>query len=91
MFIQAQRIIQLLKIILQLIEQADIVVENFRPGVMERLGYGYGALKKINPKIKLSLTPSQISLTVASFHSLTIFLTLVFALILLYLQLNFYI
>ena len=39
------------KIILQLIEQADIVVENFRPGVMERLGYGYAALKKINPKI----------------------------------------
>ncbi|NDD15427.1 MAG: CoA transferase [Chitinophagia bacterium] len=39
------------KIILQLIEQADIVVENFRPGVMERLGYGYTALKKINPKI----------------------------------------
>ncbi len=39
------------KIILQLIEQADIVVENFRPGVMERLGYGYEALKKINPKI----------------------------------------
>ncbi|TRZ81641.1 MAG: CoA transferase [Sediminibacterium sp.] len=39
------------KIILQLIEQADIVVENFRPGVMERLGYGYVALKKINPKI----------------------------------------
>ena len=39
------------KIILQLIEQADIVVEKFRPGVMERLGYGYAALKKINPKI----------------------------------------
>lgn len=39
------------KIILQLIEQADIVVENFRPGVMERLGYGYAALKFINPKI----------------------------------------
>ena len=39
------------KIILPLIEQADIVVENFRPGVMERLGYGYEALKKINPKI----------------------------------------
>ena len=39
------------KIIFKLIEQADIVVENFRPGVMERLGYGYTALKKINPKI----------------------------------------
>ena len=39
------------KIILQLIRQADILVENFRPGVMERLGYGYAALKLINPKI----------------------------------------
>ena len=39
------------KIILQLIEQADIVVENFRPGVMDRLGYGYETLKKINPAL----------------------------------------
>ena len=48
------------KIILQLIEQADIVVENFRPGVMERLGYGYAALKKINPnKMKSTSTSTQ--------------------------------
>jgi crotonobetainyl-CoA:carnitine CoA-transferase CaiB-like acyl-CoA transferase len=39
------------KIIFQLIQEADIVVENFRPGVMDRLGYGYEALKKLNPKI----------------------------------------
>ncbi|HLX92499.1 MAG TPA: CoA transferase [Puia sp.] len=39
------------EIILKLAERADIVLENFRPGVMERLGYGYEALKKINPKI----------------------------------------
>ncbi len=39
------------KIIFQLIQKADIVVENFRPGVMDRLGYGYEALKKLNPKI----------------------------------------
>ncbi len=30
---------------------ADIVVENFRPGVMDRLGVGYDVLKEINPKI----------------------------------------
>ena len=32
-------------------EQADIVIHNFRPGVMERLGYGYEDFRKINPRI----------------------------------------
>ena len=30
---------------------ADVVVENFRPGVMDRLGIGYAALQSINPRI----------------------------------------
>ncbi len=34
-----------------LIESADIVVEQFRPGVMDRLGLGYEALRTINDKI----------------------------------------
>ncbi len=34
-----------------LIASADIVVEQFRPGVMDRLGLGYDALDKINPRI----------------------------------------
>jgi len=34
-----------------LIESADIVIEQFRPGVMERLGLGYDALRAINPRI----------------------------------------
>jgi alpha-methylacyl-CoA racemase len=34
-----------------LIESADIVVEQFRPGVMDRLGLGYKALSAINEKI----------------------------------------
>jgi crotonobetainyl-CoA:carnitine CoA-transferase CaiB-like acyl-CoA transferase len=34
-----------------LIKRADIVVEQFRPGVMDRLGFGYAELKKINPKL----------------------------------------
>lgn len=39
------------KIILELARQSDIVMENFRPGVMARLGFGYEDLKKINPRI----------------------------------------
>ncbi|MEY8755170.1 CaiB/BaiF CoA transferase family protein [Peribacillus frigoritolerans] len=34
-----------------LVSEYDIVIEQFRPGVMERLGLGYGALKSINPKL----------------------------------------
>jgi formyl-CoA transferase len=36
---------------LRLVESADVVVENFRPGVMDRLGVGYEALKKVNPTL----------------------------------------
>lgn len=36
---------------LQLIKKADILVENFRPGVMERLGLGYQYLREINPRL----------------------------------------
>lgn len=39
------------KIIYEMVKTSDVVVENFRPGVMDRLGYGYEDLKKINPKI----------------------------------------
>ncbi|MGC4250101.1 MAG: CoA transferase [Sphingobium sp.] len=35
----------------QLAQEADIIVENLRPGVMDRLGVGYEALKAINPRI----------------------------------------
>jgi crotonobetainyl-CoA:carnitine CoA-transferase CaiB-like acyl-CoA transferase len=34
-----------------LIRAADVVVEQFRPGVMERLGLGYDALRALNPRI----------------------------------------
>ena len=39
------------KIFLDMVKKADMVVENFRPGVMERLGFGYEDLKKVNPSI----------------------------------------
>ncbi len=35
----------------RLAESADVVVENFRPGVMERLGLGYEALVERNPRL----------------------------------------
>ncbi len=34
-----------------LLESADVLVEQFRPGVMDRLGLGYEALKAINPRL----------------------------------------
>jgi CoA:oxalate CoA-transferase len=35
----------------KLLKTADVVVENFRPGVMTRLGFGYDDISKINPRI----------------------------------------
>lgn len=39
------------ELFLELVKQADVVVENYRPGTMEKLGLGYEDLKKINPRI----------------------------------------
>jgi len=38
-------------IIKELAKEADVLVENFRPGVMESLGLGYDVLEKINPRL----------------------------------------
>ncbi len=35
----------------QLIAKADVMVQNFRPGVMERLGFGYDAVSQINSRL----------------------------------------
>jgi crotonobetainyl-CoA:carnitine CoA-transferase CaiB-like acyl-CoA transferase len=35
----------------KLIAQADVMIENFRPGIMERLGLDYPSVKEINPRI----------------------------------------
>ena len=38
-------------IIKKLIKKADVLIHNFRPGVMDKLGLGYTTVKEINPKI----------------------------------------
>lgn len=39
------------RIFLKLVEKADVIVEGFRPGVMDRLGVGYETLKALNPRL----------------------------------------
>ena len=39
------------RICLQLAERSDVVVHNFRPGVMERLGLDYDDMRKVNPRV----------------------------------------
>ena len=34
-----------------LVQGADVVLQNFRPGVMDRLGFGYEAVRTINPRV----------------------------------------
>ena len=39
------------EVIYRMVATADVVASNFRPGVMERLGFGYEKLEEINPRI----------------------------------------
>ena len=39
------------RIALKLVERADVLVENFVPGVMDRLGLGYQTISKMNPRM----------------------------------------
>jgi len=41
------------RVFLELVAHADVVLENFRPGTMERLNLDYEQLKRVNPKIIL--------------------------------------
>ena len=47
-----------IEILKRLIEVSDILVENFSPGVMDRLGLGYDAVRAINPKLIMISMPS---------------------------------
>ena len=46
--LKSERGVEILK---RLVKSSDVVVENFRPGVMDRLKIGYEELKKVNPGI----------------------------------------
>ena len=39
------------EIVHRLVREYDIVVDQFRPGVMDRMGIGYGALREVNPRL----------------------------------------
>lgn len=39
------------ELVLRLIDKADVLIENFRPGTMDRLGFGYEALSKLYPRL----------------------------------------
>jgi crotonobetainyl-CoA:carnitine CoA-transferase CaiB-like acyl-CoA transferase len=40
-----------LEILRALVKKSDVLVENFRPGTMERLGVGYATLARLNPRL----------------------------------------
>lgn len=40
-----------LSLVKRLIEKADVITHNFRPGIMEKVGLGYEAVQQINPRI----------------------------------------
>lgn len=39
------------QLFLELVKKVDVLVENFRPGTMEKLGFGYETLKQVNPEL----------------------------------------
>jgi crotonobetainyl-CoA:carnitine CoA-transferase CaiB-like acyl-CoA transferase len=39
------------EVVRRLVQEADVIVENYRPGVLAKLGFGYEDAKKLNPRI----------------------------------------
>ena len=47
------------RIFIELVKQSDVLIENFRPGTMDRLGVGYEALKEVNPRLVFASSPAS--------------------------------
>ena len=48
-------------VFLKMAEHADVVVQNVRPGVVDRLGVGYDAVAARNPKLSIARSPAMAS------------------------------
>ena len=46
---------------LEMVKKADVVLENYRPGTMEKLGLGYDVLKEVNPSIIYGAVSNAVS------------------------------
>ncbi|NED92187.1 CoA transferase, partial [Streptomyces sp. SID11233] len=42
------------EVLLRLVADADVVIENFRPGTLERWGLGWAELSEVNPRLVLA-------------------------------------
>src|SRR5258708_39704232 len=47
-----------IQILRSLIKVSDLLIENFSPGVMDRLGLGYGTVSELNPRMIMISMPS---------------------------------
>jgi crotonobetainyl-CoA:carnitine CoA-transferase CaiB-like acyl-CoA transferase len=39
------------EVVWRLVREADVIIENYRPGVLDRMGFGYEAVKVVNPRL----------------------------------------
>ena len=48
-------------ILRELVKVSDVLVQNFRPGTIEKMGFGYDTLKELNPASSWSTSPPTVS------------------------------